>query len=338
MFAPAASNGGPSEVRLAGPAALFGKDEANAQAGSCGEAAADPLADFLARLHFPGWRIGAIELDGSQLHEVEGAAFWFYLAIAGEFAIDVDAGHSVLLCRGDAAVVAGQSRHLLRPLARTEGIVNEPTKILFGSFAAGGMGNHPLSSVLPPTVAVASNQQAGPLASDQFIDWLAREASSPGSGSAAVVNRFLQALFMDALRMLLSSELTQSQSPSMSNSGPLQAALDPCLGSVLRLVHAKPDRDWTVHSMARESGLSRSAFADRFRTIVGQPPLQYVTEIRMQKASELLETTDIPVKRIAALVGYESVSAFSSAFKRRFGGPPVSVRRASAGLGVRLTD
>jgi transcriptional regulator GlxA family with amidase domain len=187
-------------------------------------------------------------------------------------------------------------------------------------------------------VAVAVSQQAGPLASGQFIDWLAQEASSPGPGSTAVVNRFLQALFVDALRVLLSSGLTQSQSLSMRNAGPLQAALDPCLGSVLRLVHAKPDRDWTVHSMARESGLSRSAFADRFRTIVGQPPLQYVTEIRMQKASELLETTDIPVKRIAALVGYESVSAFSSAFKRRFGGPPVSVRRASVGLGIRLTD
>lgn len=83
--------------------------------------------------------------------------------------------------------------------------------------------------------------------------------------------------------------------------------------------------------MARESGLSRSAFADRFRTVVGQPPLQYVTEIRMRKAAELLELTDTPVKRIAAQVGYESVSAFSSAFKRRFGAPPIALRQAAAG-------
>ena len=174
--------------------------------------------------------------------------------------------------------------------------------------------------------------QSGPQCCEGFVDWLTAEAESSRPGAAAVASRFLLSMFVEKLRSHLVAATAEASSHPEKRIGPLQAALDPCLGVVLRLVHAKPERDWTVHSLARESGLSRSAFADRFRTLVGQPPLQYVTEIRMQKATELLETTDVPVKRIAALVGYESVSAFSSAFKRRFGRPPVSVRPKATGM------
>lgn len=323
------SNVEPPEVRLADPGALTGIREADVPAGGGRGAVDDPLADFLARLHFPNWRAAVLELDGPDLLSVDGAAAWFYVAVDGECSIDVEGSRApTRLERGAAAIVAAGTRHELRVGSDASEGPPAPALILAGSYAAGAMGAHPLDSLLSP-LTVVSRQQSSRLPCPPLVDWLAAEATSPSPGSAAVVSRLLQALLVDVLRVALSAE-THDAPSALKDVGPLQAAFDPCLGAVLRLVHAQPERDWTVHSMARESGLSRSAFADRFRTVVGQPPLQYVTEIRMQKASELLESTDVPVKRIASLVGYESVSAFSSAFKRRFGWPPISMRAAKA--------
>lgn len=297
------------------------------------EEAGDPLDDFLSRLHFPGWRVGVIDVDGQTRHATDSSAIWFYLATAGEVEIHVEAENlPVLLRRGDAAIVASRSRHDLVRGSRTHDGEFERAKVLFGSFSNGIAGGQQMEALLPPTAFFAASEQTGPQRCEGFVDWLIAEAESGRPGATAIASRFLLSMFVEKLRCHLIATTAEASSHPEKRIGPLQAALDPCLGAVMRLVHAKPERDWTVHSLARESGLSRSAFADRFRTLVGQPPLRYVTEIRMQKAAELLETTDVPVKRIAALVGYESVSAFSSAFKRRFGAPPVSVRAKTTGM------
>lgn len=319
------------------PAALLSvhgvRIDATANGGEArGDEAGDPLADFLSRLHFPGWKVGVIEVDGQARHATEPAAICFYLATAGEVEICVEAENSpVMLRRGDAAIIASKSRHDLVRASRTDGGAFERARVMFGSFSSGITGGGQMEALLPSVAFFPASQQTGPQCCEGFVDWLAAETESSRPGAAAVASRFLLSMFVEKLRSHLVAAMAETSSHSEKRIGPLQAALDPCLGVVLRLVHAMPERDWTVHSLARESGLSRSAFADRFRTLVGQPPLQYVTEIRMQKAIELLETTDVPVKRIAALVGYESVSAFSSAFKRRFGGPPVSVRPKTTG-------
>jgi AraC-like DNA-binding protein len=335
-FVRAAEIGGPRQDRAVQPAAPLsvhgvGIDAAANGGRAQGGEASDPLNDFLSRLHFPGWKVGVMEIDERPRHATEPSEAWFYLAVAGEVEINVDAEISaVLLRRGDAAIIASRSRHeLLSPL-RTDGSPFERSRLLFGSFSHRSAGGQ-LEALLPTLAVFAAGEQAGPPCGDEFVDWLSAEAASSRPGSTAVSSRFLLSMFVEKLRSHLVSSMAEASSQPERRVGPLQAALDPCLGSVMRMVHATPERDWTVHSMARESGLSRSAFADRFRTLVGQPPLQYVTEIRMQKATELLETTAVPVKRIAALVGYESVSAFSSAFKRRFGNPPISVRPRAAG-------
>ena len=209
--------------------------------------------------------------------------------------------------------------------------------LLIARFQVSGHG-HPLADLLPPYLSSVSGEAGGPLADPSFSSWLAARATAQSPGSVAVASRFLQSLLVELLRSFLQANDGLRATQTAASTGAYQATFDACLGPVMRLVHAAPHRDWTVHSMARESGLSRSAFADRFRTVVGQPPLQYVTEIRMQKAAELLEMTDIPVKRIAAQVGYESVSAFSSAFKRRFGVPPISLRQSAANTSDQAAD
>lgn len=289
-----------------------------------------PLADFLNRLHFPGWKIGIVQLDGLLQRTAETTLAWFYLAVCGEIEIELDGVAPAPLRRGDAAIIGSGARHDLngRPCASDGSPA--PAKILFGSFATDAAGSQQLETLLPPFTRFPTSEQGNPVGGAGFADWLAAEAESGRPGGMAVASRFLQSAFVEAIRTHLTAELADATSLIKKPLGPLQAALDPCIGTVLRLVHESPERDWTVHSLARESGLSRSAFADRFRTLVGQPPLQYVTEIRMQKATQLLEATDVPVKRIASLVGYESVSAFSSAYKRRFGCPPIAIRAGAS--------
>lgn len=94
-------------------------------------------------------------------------------------------------------------------------------------------------------------------------------------------------------------------------------------------MHRSPERAWSLASLAREARMSRSAFAARFTELVGEPAMHYLTESRMQLARTHLQQTSEPLADIARRVGYGSEAAFCKAFKRTFGVPPGSVRRAA---------
>jgi AraC-like DNA-binding protein len=96
----------------------------------------------------------------------------------------------------------------------------------------------------------------------------------------------------------------------------------------MSLVHRDPAQPWSVASLARETAMSRSAFAARFTELVGEPVMQYVTRWRMQVALDWLRTDDVPVAALAARLGYESEAAFSRAFKRTIGISPGAARRS----------
>jgi AraC-like DNA-binding protein len=93
-------------------------------------------------------------------------------------------------------------------------------------------------------------------------------------------------------------------------------------------VHRDPAQPWSVASLARETAMSRSAFAARFTELVGEPVMQYVTRWRMQVALDWLQHDDVPVAELAARLGYESEAAFSRAFKRTVGISPGAARRS----------
>jgi AraC-like DNA-binding protein len=109
---------------------------------------------------------------------------------------------------------------------------------------------------------------------------------------------------------------------SERHEGWLRAIFDPQIGTALSAVHDKVDNLWTVGSLAEAAGMSRSAFAIRFKELLGQTPLEYVTEWRMQKGMQLLERRDRKLLDVARAVGYESDAAFSKAFKRVVGYSP----------------
>jgi AraC-like DNA-binding protein len=102
----------------------------------------------------------------------------------------------------------------------------------------------------------------------------------------------------------------------------------------LSLLHGRMAGQWTVDDLGREVGLSRSALADRFTRLIGEPPMRYLARWRIQVAAHQLRKSDTPLARIAEQVGYESEAAFNRAFKRAFGVPPATWRKSTSGSEV----
>ena len=102
---------------------------------------------------------------------------------------------------------------------------------------------------------------------------------------------------------------------------------DPEIGQALALLHKAPAQQWTVASLARQSGLSRTFLADRFTHFLNESPIAYLTKWRIKLGAEFLQSTEDSVAEIAASVGYGSEAAFNRAFKREFSSPPAQFRR-----------
>ena len=114
------------------------------------------------------------------------------------------------------------------------------------------------------------------------------------------------------------------------DTGWLAGLRDPAVGRALALIHARPAHPWTLETLAAESGLSRSALAERFADLVGEPPMQYLTRWRLTLAAAALRSSGRAIAQVAEEYGYESESAFNRAFKREFEVPPAAWRRQRA--------
>ena len=147
------------------------------------------------------------------------------------------------------------------------------------------------------------------------------ESRESRPGSAAVLERVSEMVFVDAARRYLESLPADA-------SGWLAALRDRHVGKAIGLMHEQPAEPWTIDELGRRVGLSRSALHERFVGLVGQPPMQYLTNWRMQRGAALLRAGDATVATIAQEVGYDSEAAFARAFKRLVGQPPAAWRRA----------
>jgi AraC family transcriptional regulator, alkane utilization regulator len=149
------------------------------------------------------------------------------------------------------------------------------------------------------------------------------DAATPGT--QAVLGRLMELLFVEVLRRHI------ARLPA-GEKGWFAALNDPVVGRALQLLHADPARRWTTDVLAREVGSSRTVLADRFKALLGRPPIEYATAWRMQLASERLRLGHESLGSIAAGVGYDSEAAFGRAFKRVTGHTPGSWR-AGGGSG-----
>ena len=176
-------------------------------------------------------------------------------------------------------------------------------------------------AALPRVMIVDMREGPGAQWLTSSIRFSIAETTSQRAGTGTVLAKLSELMFVEAIRRHIES-LPSGQT------GWLAGLRDRFVGKTLALIHSRPAHGWTVEELAAGVGLSRSALADRFTGLVGQPPMQYLTRWRLQLAANLLRTGSRNVASVAADVGYDSEAAFSRAFKRELGQTPAAWRRA----------
>lgn len=301
----------------------------------------DPLSDILALLRPRSYVSAGFDAGGDWcLHFGRYAGIKFNAIIAGTCWLRVENGmEPVRLEAGDCFLLA----HGL-PF-RMGGDLNRPggdAATLFGQgrpgavvtlngggdfFLAGSRfmleGGHAdlLLGVLPPLVLIRKEQDQAVLR--WALDRMRREMQEGRPGGSLVVEHLAHLMLVQALRLYLNDSAENSV-------GWLYALADRKLGAAIGLMHAEPARRWTLQNLAQEIGMSRTAFALRFKAMVGQSPMEYLTRWRMLLAADRLRHSPMTLPDIAAMLGYESDSAFGVAFKRMMGMAPRAYARAHA--------
>ena len=311
-------------------------------------ASTDPLSDVLR----------AVRLDGAFFYAVEASEPWSVEAVAakeltprvlpgaehlisyhiltsgrcwggltGERAVPLAPGDVIVFPHGDRHVMS--SDPTLHSEPATPGRFPETVTIGAGNqvgatFVCGFLGCdrrpfNPLLSTLPRQLHLPG-LSSGWLQS--FARQVVEESQARRVGADSVLTRLAELMFVEVLRRYI-----ETLPPDQH--GWLSGLRDDAVGRTLGLLHGDPARAWTLDELAASVAMSRSAFADRFTTLVGQPPMQYLAHWRMQLAARRLATDTAKVATIAAEVGYESEEAFSRAFKRLMGVSPAAWRRGA---------
>ncbi|MFN0316991.1 MAG: AraC family transcriptional regulator [Burkholderiales bacterium] len=241
------------------------------------------------------------------------------------------------LVAGDIAVFLDGSRHRLldTPSGKAlapEQVIGDQNLSDFGPVTYGGGGNpvtilcgyfrfdresaHPLLAALPNFIHIRGTESGG---ADAIIKLMHQETAHAAPGKEAVVDRLSELLFIQILRAHIQN--------STDTAGMLAALRDRKVCAALNCMHQSPHLSWTLESLASELGMSRSAFASRFKLMVGQTPIQYLTTRRVQEGKRLLRESRLSVTAIAERVGYGSEAAFGKVFKRYAGVGPGIFRR-----------
>jgi AraC-like DNA-binding protein len=189
----------------------------------------------------------------------------------------------------------------------------------------------PLLVGLPRVVRVHLRDDAYGQSLERMVGHAVEQVAGAVPGSDVIVARLAEVLFAEALRRYVLKLPPQ-------RTGWLAGAADPAVGRALAAMHQRPADPWTLDELADAAGVSRSTLAERFARYLGQGPMTYLADWRLELAAESLRTTSRSVLDIAGDVGYESEAAFNRAFKRRFALPPAryrkSLRTGAAPLGV----
>lgn len=194
------------------------------------------------------------------------------------------------------------------------------TQLICGHFALAAGSRHLLFDRLPPFIHLRGyGEEAGPWL-EATLRVIGGEAGGGRLGGDLIALKMSEAIFVQAIRAHIESE----QNTSVGVAG----FADPHLARALTAFHRRPGAEWTVASLAREAGLSRTGFAGRFADRLGVTPMAYVTSWRMQIAREALAARGLSVTEAAEISGYASESAFSRVFKKEIGISPAAFRES----------
>ena len=281
-------------------------------------------------------------------HIVTHGSCW--AALIGEAPVRLQAGDILLIPHGDPYVMSSSAQ--MRAAARVD---MEPSLQFFRQMAAGelpfvveegGGGTsstrvicgflgcdvrpfNPLLAALPRLVHVHAPSEPARDRLQSLVDYTLAEARQPRPGGQCVLVRLSELMFVEVVRRWLAQgEASAGVGPAPSDW--LAGLRDPMVGRALTQLHRRPADAWTLETLAAEVGVSRSRLAESFTRFVGQPPMQYLTQWRLQLAARMLADGPKKVAAVARDVGYQSEASFSRAFKRFVGTSPAQWRRDSA--------
>lgn len=195
----------------------------------------------------------------------------------------------------------------------------DATRLVCGQFEFNENFNHPLIDELPDYILI-SGQKAKEFAwFDTAMKFMSYESQQAKMGNDAIIKRLSEILFIQAVRVW--------NGGSAQDNSFVKAVACVNIGRSLQALHAEINKRWTVETLAKEAGLSRSAFSSNFTKMMGTPPLKYLTMWRIQKARHMLLESGLSIDQIAENIGYQSATAFSKAFKNDVGIGPGKFRK-----------
>ena len=261
-----------------------------------------------------------------------------FATIVGGEATEVEAGEVVVFTQGDAHVMSSSPGMRADPV--TQETMDEITasqlpffvnygdrgpraSLVCGFLACDDRPFNPLLANLPRVIKAGDRSGGNSGWLGQFIRLATMETTEKRAGGESVLAKLSELMFIEVVRRYI--ELL----PPGQN-GWLAGLRDASVGRALSLIHGTPSRDWTIEDMAREAGLSRTVFAERFKALVGMPPMQYLGLWRMQVATGLI-ARGANLATVAEEVGYSTEAAFSRAFKKITGAVPSAWRRRAVG-------
>ncbi len=305
----------------------------------------DALSDLLRAARFRSIILCRSELRAPWGFSVTGRDFaTFHIVLRGRGYLDVDTvPEQKPLRAGDLVVLPHGNAHAVRDapgsrVTRLEDLIQHaptddrgilrgggrgrPTTLVCGGFRFEERVGNPLLAALPSVIHLRGRSPGVNTWLRTMFGFLTRESLAPQPGGDSVIARLADILFIEAIRAYFAS-------PEAKENGFAVALRDPRIGAALSGIHGRPEADWTIQTLARRAGMSRTAFALQFARLVGEPPLRYILRHRMNRAAELLRETTQSIAEVAERAGYNSESSFSRAFRRVFGTWPAAYRRRS---------
>jgi AraC-like DNA-binding protein len=296
----------------------------------------DALSDVVESMRFkalfvrmvrvnPPWGFFVPSQEMCVLHAVtRGHHYW---TVEGGPTLELHPGDVVVVPRGDARWVQDVPGTPLKSVEdmRRESNVLPPSGTCRDEFIGIGWqitaprGNS-LLNFLPKVVSCRGSAPGTARSLRLTIGLLRQEYLMRTPGRAAVLIRLAETALVHAIRIWI------EQLPENAR-GWVRALKDDQIAAALQAIHQDPVSRWTVESLAAQAGMSRSAIAERFNLLVGEPPMEYVRRWRLQHAADLLHDPRVSVKRVIATAGYSSEAAFRSAFRKSFGTVPSDYRK-----------
>lgn len=311
----------------------------------------NPISDMLQAMRLTGgifleahftdpWAVRAqvTPEDCSAFMQMPRQIIPYHLITTGSCMMSLDRGTEVRLDYGDLVILPHNPPHILASrldltpvstdgLIQTDGGIarlvyggdGESTQLLCG-FLGSNTEHRSFTATLPEILKLSTNDWAAASWIKSTFQFAIQESGRQQAESRIALAKLAELLFLEAVRRYFELH------PEARNA--VMAGMhDVLVGRALELLQTRIFEDWTTELLAREVGLSRSSFAERFTRELGEPPMRYLARRRLERASARLRESSEPISRIAFESGYESESAFNRAFRRMYGTPPATWRR-----------